>query len=140
MPTRTWALAFANDWCDAWNRRDLDAVMAHYADEVELNSPLVVRRWGIESGWLRGKDRLRENFARGMQTPGLHFTFVNVLLGAQSLCVIYQRETGALVTDLIELDASDLAVRVVACHENGVPAPQQQPTLAASEGTSVGRE
>lgn len=26
----------AREWCDAWNRRDLDAVMTHYADDVEL--------------------------------------------------------------------------------------------------------
>lgn len=116
MPTREWAMAVATEWCDAWNRRDLDTVMAHYGEDVEINSPLIVRRWGIENGWLKGKGRLRENFAIGMQTPGLHFTLENVLLGVQSICIVYRRETGALVCDLVELDAQGLARRVIACH------------------------
>src|ERR1700733_217242 len=27
------------DWCDAWKRRDLDAIMDHYSDDVEFSSP-----------------------------------------------------------------------------------------------------
>lgn len=60
------ARRFAADWCDAWNRRDLDAIMSHYADDVRLCSPKVVARYGIPDGWLEGKDRLREYFAIGL--------------------------------------------------------------------------
>ena len=28
------ALKAAADWCNAWNRRDLDAIMEHYANDV----------------------------------------------------------------------------------------------------------
>jgi ketosteroid isomerase-like protein len=40
----------AKDWCDAWNCRDLDGIMLHYADDVEFSSPTVVKRWGIADG------------------------------------------------------------------------------------------
>ena len=35
---------------------------------------------------------------------------------AAKMCVVYRRENGALVTDLIELDAKGKGRRVVACY------------------------
>ena len=104
-------------WCEAWNRRDLDAVMAHYADDVAFSSPTVVKRWGIADGWIRGKARLRENFQVGMNAAELRFELVDVLIGAAgSHCILYRRETGRLVIDLVEPDDEGRARRVVACY------------------------
>jgi ketosteroid isomerase-like protein len=106
----------AQDWCDAWNRRDIDAIMDHYSDDVEFSSPTVIKRWGVADGWLRGKAKVRENFAIGVKAPDLRFEFVDVLLGVNSMCVVYRRENGALVTDLVELDANGKGRRVIACY------------------------
>jgi hypothetical protein len=106
----------AQDWCDAWNRRDLDAIMNHYSDDVEFSSPTVIKRWGIADGWLRGKAKVRENFAIGVKAPDLRFELVDVLLGVNSVCVVYRRESGALVTDLVELDDDGEGRRVIACY------------------------
>ena len=113
----------ARHWCDAWNRRDLDGIMTHYAEDVEFSSPTVVKRWGIADGWLRGKAKLRENFAIGVKAAGLHFDLVDVLVGVNTMCIVYRRENGALVSDTIELDAAGKAKRIMACY--GTPtAPQ----------------
>jgi hypothetical protein len=93
-----------------------DGIMEHYANDIEFSSPTVIKRWGIPDGWLRGKSKVRENFAIGVKAPDLHFELVDVLLGVNSMCVIYRRETGALVTDLVELDANDKGRRVIACY------------------------
>jgi ketosteroid isomerase-like protein len=106
----------AVDWCDAWNRRDLDAIMRHYADDVRLCSPKVVARCGIADGWVEGKDWLREYFAIGVQAPGLRFELVDVLLGVNALSIVYRREDGALVADLMELDVHGRGRRVVVCY------------------------
>ncbi len=106
----------AGAWCDAWNRRDLDAIMDHYADDVAFSSPTVVKRWGIADGWLRGKAKLRENFAIGVKAPNLRFELIDVLLGVSSMCVVYRRETGALVADLVEFDGEGKGLRVIACY------------------------
>ncbi len=112
--------AAAHAWCEAWNARDLDAVMAHYADDVELNSPTVVARWGHADGWLRGHQAIRANFAVGMRKADLCFEFVDVLIGANgSHAVLYRRENGALVVDLVEVDAEGRGRRVVACYGAG---------------------
>lgn len=106
-------------WCDAWNRRDLDGVMTHYADAVEFSSPTVQQRWARSDGWLRGKDELRANFAIGIAKERLHFEFIDILFGANTACILYRRENGAVVADLIEFDGAGHAVRVVACY--GMP-------------------
>jgi ketosteroid isomerase-like protein len=36
---RTEAHEFAENWISAWNRRDVDAVLAHYAENVKFVSP-----------------------------------------------------------------------------------------------------
>src|SRR4051794_19466686 len=37
--TRSEALAFAQAWVDAWNRRDVAAIMAHFAEDAVFTSP-----------------------------------------------------------------------------------------------------
>jgi len=107
---------FAQRWCDAWNGKDIDAIMALYAEDVAFNSPSVVTRWNLPDGWIRGKAQLRANFEKGLQTPGMHFEVTNVLTGLRSIAILYARETGALALDLIELDEHGLILRVVACY------------------------
>jgi len=116
-PRDAWTLARA--WVDAWNDRDLEAVLAHYADEVEVCSPLVVDRLGRPDGKLRGKDELRSYFARGMANPDLRFTLVDVRIGVNAICVLYDRESGRRVADTMELDARGRAIRMTACYAEG---------------------
>jgi ketosteroid isomerase-like protein len=110
------ARKMAEHWCEAWNKRDLDSIMQHYSDDVALNSPFVVQRLGNADGWVRGKDNLRSYFAVALRNPDLHFELVDVLLSVQALTILYRRETGALVADVIELDASRRGNRVHACY------------------------
>lgn len=116
MLTSEWAMNVSTQWCDAWNKRDIDALMALYADDAELNSPLVAKRWGVAHGWIRGKEHLRKNFEIGMQTPGMYFTLEHVLLGQRSFCIFYTRENGSRVCDLFELNEMNQLLRIVACH------------------------
>ncbi|UYV35985.1 nuclear transport factor 2 family protein [Rhodobacteraceae bacterium D3-12] len=117
--SRTEAETRARDWCAAWNARDLDAVMAHYAEGVELCSPLVVERFGRTDGWLRGKGEVRAYFARGMANPDLRFAFEEVRLGVNAVIVLYRRENGMRVADANELDDAGLIKRMVAGYGGG---------------------
>jgi hypothetical protein len=110
------AWALARGWCEAWNRRDIDAIMAHYAEDVEFNSPTIVHRWGNADGWIRGKAKLRANFEIGVKAPNLRFDLIDVLLGVNAISIIYRRETGTLVSDLVELDPQGLGRRVLSCY------------------------
>lgn len=106
----------AVDWCQAWSFGDLDRIMSHYTDDVALNSPHVVTRLGVADGWVRGKEALRAYFAEGLKAPGLRFEFVDLLVGAGHVSILYRRETGVLVTDTVEIDQQGRGRRVVACY------------------------
>jgi hypothetical protein len=115
---KTWqdAWNWAAAECDAWNRRDLEAIMLRYAENVALSSPAVVTRMGRADGWLHGKAAVRDYFKTGLQAPGLHFELVDVLFGVNALCMIFRRETGVTVCDLFELDSQDRVTRLIACY------------------------
>jgi ketosteroid isomerase-like protein len=113
------ARAMAQDWVAAWNARDLERVLSHYAEDVEVCSPLVVERLGRADGWLRGKADLRAYFARGMANPALRFALVDVRLGVNAACVLYDRENGVRVADTMEFDDGGLIRRMVACYARG---------------------
>ena len=51
-------MAFAESWIAAWNRRDIEAVLAHYSEDVQFVSP--VARNLIGRSILRSKKELEE--------------------------------------------------------------------------------
>ena len=109
----------AQNWVDAWNSRDLDTVMMHYADDVSVCSSLVKRRLNNSDGWFHGKSALRDYFAVEMGNPDLQFTLKSVHVGVQSTSTVYARENGIQVVDTIELNADGLTTRMVACYSGG---------------------
>src|SRR5687768_8482878 len=88
------ARAVAEEWIAAWNARDLERILAHYADDVVFSSPLVVTRYGEASGVLRGKAALRQYFVGGLNTGGadIRFTLLDVLAGVNGYTIYYSRE------------------------------------------------
>jgi len=102
-------------WIAAWNVRDLDRIMQHYADDVEFEANTVVRRWQKPDGKLRGVDEVREHFRRGLElAPQLHFEIEDVFSAPSGYAVLYRRENGNRVLDVVELNPEGKACRVKA--------------------------
>jgi hypothetical protein len=107
------ARAHADRWLAAWNAHDLDAIMACYAEDVDFAAPTVVRRWGRPDGRLAGRAELREHFARGLAlAPGLRFDEEALLTSPGGYALLYRRENGNRVLDVVELDDRGEAARV----------------------------
>ena len=119
MMTMQQAQHIAQEWIDAWNAHDLDAIMAHYADDIEFWSPLIVQRLGIRSGSIRDKAQLRAYFARGLEAaPNLHFMLLKVFVGVDSLILYYRRQTGAESTEMMVVDEISQRVTMARAHYN----------------------
>jgi ketosteroid isomerase-like protein len=43
---------FAKEWVAAWNSHDLDRVLAHYEEDFEMSSPIIIALVGEPSGKL----------------------------------------------------------------------------------------
>ena len=83
---------FAKGWIQAWNQRELEAVLAHYTENVEFQSPLVIKLLGETSGTVRGKQNLREYFRKALAAfPGdIELELLGVYQGMNSLLIHFQ--------------------------------------------------
>jgi hypothetical protein len=113
--TRDEAWNLANHWVADWNSHDLDAIMAHYDDAVELTSPVAAQLLGTPDGRIVGKTNLRAYFQRGLDAyPELHFGLVDVLWGVNSVVLYYTNQKGTHTAEFLELSATGKVTRVVA--------------------------
>jgi predicted ester cyclase len=105
----------ADHWVAAWNAHDLDLIMTHYEDEVELTSPVAAQLLGTPDGKIVGKDSLRAYFRRGLEAyPDLRFQLVEVLCGLNSVVLYYRNQKGTRTAEFMELSAIGKVARVVA--------------------------
>jgi hypothetical protein len=113
--TRDEARSLANHWVAAWNGHDLDAIMTHYEDTVELTSPAAAQLLGTSDGKVAGKANLRAYFQRGLEAyPELHFHLKDVLWGVNSVVLYYSNQKGTHTAEFMELSATGRVARVVA--------------------------
>jgi hypothetical protein len=113
--TKDQARILANHWIAAWNAHDLDLIMAHYEDAIELTSPVAAQLLETPDGKVVGKTNLRAYFQRGLDAyPGLHFRLEDVLLGLNSVVLYYTNQKGTRTAEFMELSAIGKVARVVA--------------------------
>lgn len=110
------ARAFAHDWIESWNRHDLDAVLAHYAEDFEFSSPLVIDVAGEPSGTLRGKSAIRDYWTKALaRAPDLHFELGEVLTGIDTITLYYRGPRGASA-ETFHFDRDGKVSRALACY------------------------
>ncbi len=113
--TKDQALNLANHWVEAWNAHDLDAIMTHYDEAIELTSPVAAQLLGTPDGKVIGKQNLRAYFQRGLEAyPELHFHLEDVLCGLNSVVLYYTNQKGTHTAEFMELSAAGKVMRVVA--------------------------
>jgi hypothetical protein len=113
--TKDEAWKLAEHWIAAWNAHDLDLLMTHYEDAIELTSPIAAQLLGTPAGKVNGKANLRAYFQRGLEAyPELHFHLENVFLGISSVVLLYTNQKGTRVAEFMELSTIGKVTRVVA--------------------------
>lgn len=119
MIDTAFAQQFAADWIAAWNRHDLDAILAHYADDFEMASPLIPQLAGEPSGVLRGKTRVGGYCARALTPPALtvpprlRFELIGILTGVDSVALHYRSRRGPAM-EVFQFDSSGKVIRAAA--------------------------
>ena len=113
--TRDEAWNLANHWVAAWNAHDLDLIMTHYDDAIELTSPVAAQLLDTAGGKVVGKANLRAYFQRGLEAyPELHFHLQDVLWGLNSVVFYYTNQKGTRTGEFMELSAIARVTKVVA--------------------------
>ena len=112
--------AFADTWIAAWNTRDLDRVLALYADDSEMVSDKIIKLGLDPNGRLRGKDNLRAYWGRALPLrPKLHFTLINAFVSPDSTVVFYRDELGHQICEYLRVNADGKIVQGSANHIHG---------------------
>jgi ketosteroid isomerase-like protein len=113
--TKDTARELAKNWVAAWNAHDLDLIMTHYEDAIELTSPAAAQLLGTADGRVVGKPNLRAYFQRGLEAyPELRFQLEDVLWGINSVVLYYTNQKGSRTAEFMELSANGKVARVVA--------------------------
>ena len=113
--TKDEAWKLAEHWIAAWNAHDLELIMTHYEDAIELTSPVAAQLLGTPTGKVNGKANLRAYFQRALEAyPELHFHLENVFLGISSVVLSYTNQKGTRVAEFMDLSGIGKVVRVVA--------------------------
>lgn len=96
---------FAQRWLEAWNTHDLDAVLAHFAEDATFTSPVAARILEGSDGAVHGKAALREYWREGLKRiPDLRFDLVGVYVGVDTIVINYRNQNGGLVSEVLRLD------------------------------------
>lgn len=112
MIDRNFAERFARDWAAAWNDRDLDAVLMHYADGVVFQSPRISRVLGVDQPSLEGKEALRDYWTEALEkAPRLYFEIDRVLIGSDAVTILYTNHREEYVAETF-LFGDDRRVRL----------------------------
>ncbi len=102
---------FAAEWIRAWNARDVDAVLTHFADDVIFTSPTATRVVPESGGTVRGKNALRRYWTLALEgNPDLHFDLVGVYAGVDTIVLHYQNQLGGFVNEVLTFRGGLVAV------------------------------
>ena len=86
---------FAEHRVAAWNSHDIDSVLAHYTDDVELTKPMIQQVLGVSSGTLKGKKAIGDYWRAALQKiPDLKFSIIDVTVGVGAVSVYYDAVMG----------------------------------------------
>ncbi len=98
---------FADEWVRAWNAHDVEAVLAHFHDDVVFTSPVAARVLPDSKGVVRGKDALRHYWTTALtMLPDLHFDVIGVYQGESTLVINYRNHRAELVNEVLTFDGA----------------------------------
>jgi hypothetical protein len=109
------ARTFAERWAEAWNNRDVEAVLADFDENVVFSSPTALAVTGV--GTVHGKDALRAYWTAALaRVSSLRFILTRVLWDPEhrELAIIYTSEINGTTKRVSENLTVDRAGRVVA--------------------------
>lgn len=87
--------AFAHVWAAAWNAHDVEAVLAHFAEDAVFTSPLAARVIPGCGGVISGKAALRHYWTTALSAnPALHFELTSLYTGVDCLLIGFRNERG----------------------------------------------
>ena len=89
--TTAFAATFAKDWISSWNAHNLEEILNHYSDDIEITKPMIKMALGHDHGTLKGKVAVADYWKKALdKLPDLHFELYDVAIGVDSIALYYK--------------------------------------------------
>lgn len=89
------AKKFAEEWVASWNSHDMENILSHYSDDIEVTTPMIKMATGGETSTLKGKEVVAAYWKKAMERlPDLHFELLDVTEGVGSVALYYKSVMG----------------------------------------------
>ncbi|WP_268846682.1 nuclear transport factor 2 family protein [Flavobacterium aestivum] len=109
------AKKFAQKWIESWNSHDLDDIMKHYSEDIEITTPMIKLAAGIDNGSLQGKKEVRGYWEKALtKIPDLHFELVDVTSGVNSVALYYKSIMNKMAIEIMFFDKNGLVNKMIA--------------------------
>ena len=106
---------FANDWIKSWNSHNLDDILSHYSDEIEITTPMIKLAGGIDNGPLKGKDTVADYWKKALiKIPDLKFELIDVTESINSIAIYYKSVMNKKAIEVMFFDNNGKVNKMIA--------------------------
>ncbi len=113
------AQKFAKEWIESWNSHNLEDILKHYSDDIEITTPMIKLAAGIESGTLKGKEAVGEYWNIALtKIPDLHFELIDVTESINSVALYYKSVMNKMAIEVMFFDEQGLVNKMIAHYTN----------------------
>jgi len=82
---------FAEEWIRTWNSHNLEDILSHYAEDIEVTTPMISLATEGKERTLKGKTAIREYWKKALEKfPDLHFELIRSTEGVNSVALFYK--------------------------------------------------
>jgi ketosteroid isomerase-like protein len=95
------AREFAETWINAWNSHNIDRIMEHYSEDLEMTTPMMILVMNDQTGTLKGKKNVRAYWEKALEkVPDLRFELIDVFISVGSLVICYKAVFGKRAAEI----------------------------------------
>lgn len=109
------AQEFAEKWIASWNTHNLEEILKHYNEDVEITTPMIKMALGIETGTLKGKAAVADYWGKALQKlPDLKFELIDVTQSVDSIALYYKSVMNKRSVEVMFFDNNGLVNKIIA--------------------------
>lgn len=110
---------FAKEWIEAWNSHNLEEILIHYTEDIEITTPMIKMALGSDDGTLKGKTAVADYWKRALEKlPDLHFELYEVTEGVGCVSLFYKSVLEKKAVETMFFNEEGKIYKMIACYTN----------------------
>ncbi len=106
---------FAQDWIKSWNSHNLEDILSHYSENIEITTPMIKLAGGINNGTLKGKSAVANYWEKALiKIPDLKFELIDVTESINSIAIYYKAVMNKKAIEVMFFDNNGKVNKMIA--------------------------